>query len=204
VILDLFWIRPGGLLQGETEMVCLDSWFVYFVLHYCIIYVNFISSAVTSHVGRYCCWWSEDNRKSKTASLEVDPKLPKKAVFINFWIVEQLVEVIQLLLMSPMATVRSSWARKIPALQVRLWCLVRYDRSNYFRECSSREVAVFHVLYDLLGGSFKYFLLSPLLGKIPILTNIIQVGWNHQLFLECFPNAANLLLHAKTSPWQVS
>lgn len=75
---------------------------MYSVLHYCIIYVNFISSAVTSHVGRYCCGWSEDDRKSKTASVEVDPKLPKKAVFINFWIVEQLVEVIQMLLMSPM------------------------------------------------------------------------------------------------------
>lgn len=130
-------------------MICLDSWFM-LCWHYCIIYVNFISSAVTSLVGRYCCGWSEDNRKSKTASVEVYPKLPKKAVFINFWIVEQLVEVIQRLLMSPMATVRSSWARKIPALQVRLWCLVRYDRSNYFRECSSREVAVFHVFYDLI------------------------------------------------------
>ena len=30
------------------------------------------------------------------------------------------------------------------------------------------------------------------------------MGWNHQLVLLCFPNAANLLLHAKTIPWQVS
>ena len=32
-----------------------------------------------------------------------------------------------------------------------------------------------------LGGGFKYFLFPPLLGKIPILTNIFQRGWNHQL-----------------------
>ncbi len=32
-----------------------------------------------------------------------------------------------------------------------------------------------------LGGGFKYFLFSPRkLGKIPILTNIFQMGWNHQ------------------------
>ena len=33
-----------------------------------------------------------------------------------------------------------------------------------------------------LGGGFKYFLFSPLLylGKIPNLTNISQMGWNHQ------------------------
>ena len=28
-----------------------------------------------------------------------------------------------------------------------------------------------------LGGGFKYFLFSPHLGKIPILTNIFQIGW---------------------------
>ena len=27
-----------------------------------------------------------------------------------------------------------------------------------------------------LGGGFKYFLFSPLFGKIPILTNIFQMG----------------------------
>jgi len=37
-----------------------------------------------------------------------------------------------------------------------------------------------------LGGGFKYCLFSlvyfhPYLGKIPILTNIFQRGWNHQL-----------------------
>ena len=33
---------------------------------------------------------------------------------------------------------------------------------------------------DRLGG-FKYFFFHPYLGKIPILTNIFQRGWNHQL-----------------------
>ena len=32
-----------------------------------------------------------------------------------------------------------------------------------------------------LGGGFKYFFFHPYLGKIPILTNIFQMGWNHQL-----------------------
>ena len=38
--------------------------------------------------------------------------------------------------------------------------------------------------YLLVGGGFKYSLFSPRkLGKIPILTNIFQMGWNHQLDL---------------------
>ena len=32
-----------------------------------------------------------------------------------------------------------------------------------------------------LGGGFKYFHFHPYLGKIPILTNIFEMGWNHQL-----------------------
>ena len=31
-----------------------------------------------------------------------------------------------------------------------------------------------------LGGGFIFFF-HPYLGKIPILTNIFQMGWNHQL-----------------------
>ena len=38
-----------------------------------------------------------------------------------------------------------------------------------------------HWWYIPLGGGFKDFLFSPLFGKIPILTNIFQMGWNHQL-----------------------
>ena len=32
-----------------------------------------------------------------------------------------------------------------------------------------------------LGGGFKQFNFYPYLGKIPILTNILEMGWNHQL-----------------------
>ena len=35
--------------------------------------------------------------------------------------------------------------------------------------------------YTILGGGFKYFLFSFLFGKIPILTHIFQMGFNHQL-----------------------
>ena len=31
-----------------------------------------------------------------------------------------------------------------------------------------------------LVGGFKYVYVHPYLGKIPILTNIFQMGWNHQ------------------------
>ena len=35
--------------------------------------------------------------------------------------------------------------------------------------------------HPYLGGGFKYFLFSPLLGEDePILANIFQMGWNHQ------------------------
>ena len=34
---------------------------------------------------------------------------------------------------------------------------------------------------SLLGGGFDFFLFSPLFGEDSILTNIFQLGWNHQL-----------------------
>ena len=34
--------------------------------------------------------------------------------------------------------------------------------------------------YICLGGGFNCFLFSALFGKIPILTNTFQVGWDHQ------------------------
>ena len=37
------------------------------------------------------------------------------------------------------------------------------------------------IVHICLGGGFKHFLFSPRkLGKISILTNIFQMGWNHQ------------------------
>ena len=39
-----------------------------------------------------------------------------------------------------------------------------------------------HQFFVILGGGFQiFFILTPYLGKIPILTNIFQRGWNHQL-----------------------
>ena len=38
----------------------------------------------------------------------------------------------------------------------------------------------------LLGGGFKYFYFHPYLGKWSNLTNIFQVGWNHQLVTVFF------------------
>ena len=39
----------------------------------------------------------------------------------------------------------------------------------------------YEIAEAFLDGGFKYFLFHPYLGKIPILTNIFQMGWNHQL-----------------------
>ena len=40
------------------------------------------------------------------------------------------------------------------------------------------------LVYKLLGcGNSNIFYFHPYLGKIPILTNIFQMGWNHQLEL---------------------
>ena len=35
-------------------------------------------------------------------------------------------------------------------------------------------------IYYILGGGFKYCLFSLLLGEMIHLTNIFQMGWNHQ------------------------
>ena len=41
-----------------------------------------------------------------------------------------------------------------------------------------------HCYESLLGGGFKYiFYVHPYLGKISNVTNIFQMGWNHQLVL---------------------
>ena len=44
----------------------------------------------------------------------------------------------------------------------------------------------------LLGGDFKHFYFHPYLGKIPILTNIFQMGWNHQLGHNSLNKAGDL------------
>ena len=59
---------------------------------------------------------------------------------------------------------------KVFLLRLRVW------RLDYYCQC--RFPKVDSITY--LGCGFKYFLFSPYLGKIPILTNIFQMGWNHQ------------------------
>ena len=67
-------------------------------------------------------------------------------------------------------------------------------QSLFFRNHFEREklwhVSISMILFthtNLLGGGFKYFLFSPLFGEVPILTNIFQRGWNHQLVWHGFP-----------------
>ena len=36
------------------------------------------------------------------------------------------------------------------------------------------------IIWVVLGGGFNYVYVHPYLGKIPILTNMFQKGWNHQ------------------------
>ena len=44
-----------------------------------------------------------------------------------------------------------------------------------------------------LGGGFKYVYFHPYLGKIPILTNIFEMGWNHQLVnLVCWKRCEDI------------
>ena len=55
-------------------------------------------------------------------------------------------------------------------------------------------------IYLKQGGGFKYFFYCyPYLGMIPILTNIFQRGWNHQLAQEVsWVNASSNLLFIPT------
>ena len=43
-----------------------------------------------------------------------------------------------------------------------------------------------------LGGGFNIFYFQPYLGKIPILTNIFQMAWNHQLEIHWNENDLKL------------
>ena len=59
------------------------------------------------------------------------------------------------------------------SLTVRPWKSYHPKRKLVFQTSCFR-------VYVKLGGGFKYFYFHPYLGKIPILTNIFQMGWNHQ------------------------
>ena len=44
-----------------------------------------------------------------------------------------------------------------------------------------------YMFYNTLGGGFMFLLnVHPYLGKIPVLTNMFQMGWNHQLVLYLY------------------
>ena len=77
-------------------------------------------------------------------------------------------------------------------LVVLLWCWLQM--SLYHGEVSGGKFFM-----GFLAGGLKHFLFSPrTLGKWSNLTNIFQMGWNHQLvFLRGF--ACSLLLQAATS-----
>ena len=56
---------------------------------------------------------------------------------------------------------------------------------------SSRFFVYFGLVKGVkLGGGFKYFYVHPCLGKWSNLTNIFQMGWNHQLGNVCLPKWA--------------
>ena len=42
-------------------------------------------------------------------------------------------------------------------------------------------LCIYIFTYTYMGGDFKYSGFSPYLEKIPILNDIFQWGWNHQL-----------------------
>ncbi len=48
-----------------------------------------------------------------------------------------------------------------------------------------------------LGGGFKHICFHPYLEKIPILTNIFQMGWNHQLENKSFQFISVWFYHRK-------
>ena len=83
---------------------------------------------------------------------------------------------------------------------VSLECKESESLSFYmFLRCWFRQSYLFPHLFQLqqpaqylLDGGFKHFFFHHYLGKIPILTNIFQVGWNHQLGLQLpyFPTAS--------------
>ena len=62
---------------------------------------------------------------------------------------------------------------------------------NWIQKCSKKGTTSW-IVFDqfllkywaknqFLGGGFKKIYVHPYLGKISNLTNIVQMGWNHQL-----------------------
>ena len=74
--------------------------------------------------------------------------------------------------------------------------LIAWQPNNNVQNDHPRSCSINHKL----GGGFKYcmFYVSPYLGKIPILTNIFQRGWNHQPVRLLRPNVSSLFLAIMT------
>ena len=67
------------------------------------------------------------------------------------------------------------WSQsKIMLQQVIQWWKI--PKHNWNKQCHPKN-------QTSLGGGFKYFLFHPDLGKWSNLTNIFEIGWNHQLEL---------------------
>ena len=66
----------------------------------------------------------------------------------------------------------------------------RNQTGNFIRQIFTRRGR------SCSGWWFHFFSFHPYLGKIPILTNIFQMGWNHQLVLDAlnFKTVSSLVL----------
>ena len=66
------------------------------------------------------------------------------------------------------------------------WILGRDERNRFLKLLMMEnpvdlvKISLFHMIYSFPGGGFNFFS-HPYLGKIHNLTNIFQMGWNHQL-----------------------
>ena len=68
-------------------------------------------------------------------------------------------------------------ATDLPEAAILATCLVGENVSTWGVSLSNPQVCS---RYILDGGNSNIFYVQPYLGKIPILTNIFQMGWNHQ------------------------
>ena len=79
----------------------------------------------------------------------------------------------------------SSWLTRWNDILKMSFHSLRPSVDPWYEEFFREQQADFRWLgecYTVLGGGFKYiFYVHPYLGKIPILTNIFQMGWNRQL-----------------------
>ena len=91
----------------------------------------------------------------------------------------------------------------IPKSRLRVGTSEAYSYLTSFILASWMESGTF-------SGWWFFFIFTPYLGKIPILTNIFQMGWNHQpvffwkLFTQTSGCARFLFLPKKSSPSQPS